>query len=125
MHDSRLGNRRHGMRRFVDRPDIRRKGLLGLVALVFVVAVATGGSAVSPRSVSAAASQTASTSLTVNRPGATQAGDVLVAALSARVNGESAIGAPAGWSLVRRDSCSGSWRRADEPACLRPGRRCR
>lgn len=51
-----------------------------------------------------------SSSVTVSRPAGTSAGDVLVAAVTARVDAGSAMGGPSGWTLIRRDDCSGSER---------------
>ncbi len=65
--------------------------------------------ATSPSLRSASSAQSAgSSSVTVSRPAGTSAGDVLVAAVTARVDAATAVSAPSGWTLVRRDDCSGS-----------------
>ena len=59
------------------------------------------------RSASAAQNAAASSSVTVAKPTGVTSGDVLVAAVTARVDAGSALTQPSGWTLVRRDDCSG------------------
>lgn len=59
------------------------------------------------RSASAAQNAASSSSLSVAKPAGVASGDVLVAAVAARLSAGSAFTQPAGWTLVRRDDCSG------------------
>jgi hypothetical protein len=74
------------------------------LALTFV---AQAAGAVAPRSATGAATGAAAQSLSLPRPGGAQPGDVMLAAVSYRLGGSAATTAPAGWSLVRSDTCSG------------------
>ena len=51
-----------------------------------------------------ATSATLGNQLTVQRPGSTAGGDLLVASVSARMSGVDSIVPPNGWTLIRRDS---------------------
>ena len=87
--------------------------VLVLVALTSASASRFGASspaaAPSPptlRSASAADNGATSASLTLSRPAGVSSGDVLVAAVAARVDSGAAF-AQVGWAQVRRDDCSG------------------
>src|SRR5262245_33776124 len=77
--------------------------------IVAVPAIADDASVASPSYVNAATASTgaSSTSLTLARPAGVQAGDLLVAAFSARSGLETSITNPAGWTQIRRDLCEG------------------
>ena len=64
------------------------------------------GSSPTFRSASASVTATSASSLTVGRPANVATGDVLLAAISARLSATSSISAPSGWALVRRDNCT-------------------
>jgi len=76
------------------------------IALVFGSTISGAGPALSalPSGPAVTSASTWGSSITIQRPSATVAGDVLVASVSARVSGTTSIGAPSGWNLVRRDS---------------------
>src|SRR5262245_37677852 len=106
------GDHRHGW--FAQRSRIsrtvvsfRRHILFVGLGLVLGVAVAGSGPALSgglPSGSDVATATTFGTGLTIQRPGSTVQGDVLVASISARLSGTSSITPPNGWSLIRRDS---------------------
>ena len=58
------------------------------------------------RSSSTASTSSSSTSLAFPAPVGVQPGDLMLAALTVRVSGETGVGSPAGWTLIRRDSGS-------------------
>lgn len=78
---------------------------LALALTLALVAQAAG--AVAPRSATGAATGAAAQSLSLPRPGGAQPGDVMLAAVSYRLGSAAAATAPAGWSLIRSDSCTG------------------
>jgi len=79
-----------------------------LAALVVILGVATSGSgrAVSdlPSGGAVSTATSVGSTLTVPRPTGVAAGDVLIASLDARLPADAWIGAPSGWTLIRRDS---------------------
>ena len=87
---------------------------LVLVALAFATSSPFGAGSPSAapappllRSASTGQNAAASASLTVAKPAGVASGDVLVASVAARLGSGSPLNQPAGWSLVRRDDCSG------------------
>ena len=97
---------------------------LATVALLLVVIAAAstsrfgaGSPSAAPappavRSVTTAHNAATSSSLTIAKPSGVVSGDVLVATVAARLGAESSLSQPAGWTLVRRDDCSGPLRTA-------------
>lgn len=86
-----------------DRPRAVLAVMVGLALLL----VATAVGAVTPRSAASGGTSAAVPSLSLARPGGAQAGDLLLAAVSYRLAGSASVAAPAGWALVRSDSCAG------------------
>ena len=81
---------------------------LPFLVLAFVLGVIISGSG---RALSALPSEgavvtntTSGSTLTVPRPATTDAGDVLLASVHARLSGSVSIKPPSGWNLIRRDS---------------------
>ena len=66
------------------------------------------GSAIALRAVSFGSNNASTTSIVLNRPSGTLAGDVMLASLDVR--GTSTVTAPAGWTLVRTDTFTSSLR---------------
>ena len=64
----------------------------------------------SVRSASTAQNNAASSSLSLFKPSGVASGDVLVATVAARLAATAALSQPSGWTLVRRDDCSGPQR---------------
>ncbi len=85
----------------------RSRVVLGVVVGIVLLLVATAVGAVVPRSAVSGATTSPSSSLNLSRPGGVQAGDVLIAAVSYRLDGSAAVGAPSGWTHVRTDTCAG------------------
>ena len=66
------------------------------------------GSAIALRAVSSGSNNASTTSIVLNRPIGTLAGDVMLASLDVR--GTSTVTAPAGWTLIRTDTYTSSLR---------------
>ncbi len=66
------------------------------------------GSAIALRAVSSGSNNASATSIVLNRPAGTLAGDVMLASLDVR--GTSTVTAPAGWTLIRTDTYTSSLR---------------
>ena len=84
----------------------RRHIPLVVLGLVLGMTVTRSGPALSvpPSADGVVAVSTFGSALTIQRPGSTTEGDVLVASVAARLSGTDSITPPSGWSLVRRDS---------------------
>ena len=92
---------------------LRRHIPVLILALVLGATVSGAGPALSALPAGGGAVTTASTggtTLTVARPSTTAGGDVLVASVNARLSSSASISAPAGWRLIRQDSCSPGYR---------------
>jgi hypothetical protein len=90
---------------------VRRRGARIAVAAITVfssAALLASSATAAPTPVSTATAASPSAAVTVSRPAGLVAGDVLVASVSARAAATTPITAPAGWTQVRRDACSGS-----------------
>ncbi|HET7758444.1 MAG TPA: hypothetical protein VFK62_00840, partial [Gaiellaceae bacterium] len=78
------------------------------IALVIGATISGAGPALSalPSGADVTTASTWGTTVTLARPSTVVAGDVLVASINARLSSSSAITAPTGWNLIRRDSSS-------------------
>src|ERR1044072_312352 len=76
------------------------------IAVLFGATVSGAGPALSalPSGASVTTASTWGSTVTINRPSTASTGDVLVAAVNARLSGSATITAPSGWNLIRRDS---------------------
>jgi chitodextrinase len=84
----------------------RRARRLLAAAAAPVAALAAASTAVAaPTPVGSQTATTTTSAITVGKPAATIAGDVLVATVTARVGAAVTFTAPAGWTFVRRETC--------------------
>ena len=79
--------------------------LLAAAGIVALLALFPAVAAGAPTAVGAQTATSTSSTVTVTRPAGVAAGDVLVGTVTARVGAAVTISTPAGWTLVRRDTC--------------------
>ena len=98
---------------------------VALVALIVTVGtVSAYADEASPtlRGATSAATASDAASIAVPRPPDLRAGDVMVAAVTARLGEDDWINRPAGWSPIRRDTCFGPKQTAADSGPLPQGR---
>lgn len=79
--------------------------LLAGASIVALLALFPAVAAGAPAAVGTRTAASGSSSVTVARPAGVASGDVLVGTVTSRVGAAVAIGTPAGWTFVRRDTC--------------------